>query len=74
MIVRAMPSCEPALSRAVSSPPPERYVVAQGTIEGELDWQLAQLSADARAALRQLPLLGEDSAGPLGAGLLSSGV
>lgn len=46
----------------------------QGAIKREIDWQLAQLSADARSALRQLPLLGEDSAGPLGAGLLSSGV
>lgn len=40
----------------------------------EVEWQLAQLTPEVRAALVQLPLLGEDSAGPLGAGLLSTGV
>lgn len=40
----------------------------------EVDWQLAQLSDDARAALRRLPSLGSDSSGPLGPGLLSRGV
>jgi hypothetical protein len=43
-------------------------------LDDELQWQLAHLSPDVREALRRLPALGEDSAGPLGAGLLSSGV
>jgi len=40
----------------------------------EIRWQLEKLSPEARTALRQLPLLGEDSSGPLGPGLLSRGV
>jgi hypothetical protein len=40
----------------------------------EIRWQLAHLPDDARAALRHLPLLGEDPAGPLGKGLLASGI
>ncbi|WP_315108646.1 putative immunity protein [uncultured Microbacterium sp.] len=39
----------------------------------EVRWQLAHLSPDAAAALRTLPPLGTDPAGPLGPGLLSSG-
>jgi hypothetical protein len=39
----------------------------------EIDWQLENLSEPVRAALRRLPLLGADSSGPLGAGLLASG-
>src|SRR4051794_37682164 len=39
----------------------------------ELDWQLAHLTDPVRFALRQLPPVGEDSAGPLGKGLLASG-
>lgn len=42
--------------------------------EDEVRWQLAQMTPQVRAALRQLPALGTDSAGPLGPGLLSSGV
>ena len=40
----------------------------------EIDWQVAQMTAPVRAALARLPLLGEDSAGPLGAGLLARGM
>ncbi|PVE98106.1 putative immunity protein [Microbacterium sp. TPD7012] len=40
----------------------------------EVAWQLDRLSPDAADALRRLPLLGEDTAGPLGPGLLASGV
>lgn len=40
----------------------------------EIDWQLELMSEPVREALRQLPLLGTDSSGPLGAGLLASGV
>ncbi|MGO4489101.1 putative immunity protein [Microbacterium sp. 2RAF4] len=39
----------------------------------EVRWQLAHLSPEAAAALRPLPPLGTDPAGPLGPGLLSSG-
>ncbi|MCR2825352.1 putative immunity protein [Microbacterium sp. zg.Y909] len=39
----------------------------------EIAWQLAQMSDPVRAALRSLPLLGEDPSGPLGSGLLASG-
>lgn len=39
----------------------------------EVRWQLARLSPEAAAALRHLPPLGTDTAGPLGPGLLSSG-
>ena len=40
----------------------------------EVCWQLDRMSAAARAALRQLPPVGEDSSGPIGPGLLASGV
>ncbi|GAB3634187.1 hypothetical protein GCM10027421_35410 [Microbacterium shaanxiense] len=46
----------------------------EDAIGEEIRWQLASLSERARIALRRLPRLGEDTAGPLGAGLLSSGV
>jgi hypothetical protein len=42
--------------------------------EAEIAWQVDSMSAAVRTALRQLPLLGEDSSGPLGPGLLASGV
>jgi hypothetical protein len=40
----------------------------------EISWQLGHMSAAVRAALRQLPAVGEDPHGPLGPGLLASGV
>lgn len=40
----------------------------------EIAWQLEHMGEPVRAALRQLPLLGADSSGPLGSGLLASGV
>lgn len=40
----------------------------------ELRWQLAHASDSVRAALRQLPPVGENAAGPLGPGLLASGL
>jgi hypothetical protein len=43
-------------------------------VRAEIRWQLDQLSPEAKTALRQLPLLGEDTSGPLGPGLLSRGV
>lgn len=43
-------------------------------VSGEISWQLENMTAQVRVALQQLPRLGEDSAGPLGSGLLASGV
>ncbi|MEP6842126.1 MAG: putative immunity protein [Pseudolysinimonas sp.] len=43
-------------------------------MDDEIGWQLENMSAEARSALASLPLLGENSAGPLGAGLLASGL
>lgn len=43
-------------------------------VHDEISWQLEHMTDQARAALRKLPLLGEDSAGPLGSGLLASGI
>jgi len=40
----------------------------------EIRWQLDQMSPPVRAALRQLPPVGENRSGPLGPGLLASGV
>ncbi|WP_223691304.1 putative immunity protein [Leifsonia poae] len=40
----------------------------------EVRWQLEHLTPAVRTALARLPLLGEDAAGPLGSGLLASGV
>ncbi|MCJ0700621.1 putative immunity protein [Frigoribacterium sp. CFBP 13712] len=42
--------------------------------ETEVQWQVQHMSRSVRTALRTLPLLGEDSSGPLGPGLLASGV
>ena len=42
-------------------------------IEDEIRWQLEHMSPDVRAALRALPPVGENPAGPLGPGLLASG-
>jgi hypothetical protein len=43
-------------------------------LDEEIRWQLEHMSAETRSALASLPLLGEDSAGPLGPGLLASGI
>jgi hypothetical protein len=43
-------------------------------VSEEIQWQLGVLSLAAEAALRQLPPVGEDRSGPLGPGLLSSGL
>jgi len=45
----------------------------QAATDGEISWQLAQMTAAVRAALATLPALGENSSGPLGPGLLASG-
>lgn len=41
--------------------------------DNEIRWQLAQMTADVRAALQSLPPVGENRSGPLGPGLLASG-
>ena len=43
-------------------------------VRDEISWQLGRMTDRTRSALRQLPPVGEDSAGPLGSGLLASGV
>ena len=43
-------------------------------VSDEISWQLDHMNTQIRAVLRQLPPVGEDSAGPLGSGLLASGV
>lgn len=40
----------------------------------EVRWQLDRMTDDVRIALSRLPMLGEDASGPLGAGLLASGM
>lgn len=40
----------------------------------ESRWQLGRMSTAARAALKQLPPVGENASGPLGPGLLASGL
>jgi DNA-binding transcriptional MerR regulator len=40
----------------------------------EIRWQLGRMSAPVRAALRKLPPVGENASGPLGPGLLASGL
>ena len=40
----------------------------------ELDWQIAHMDTAVKDALSHLPLLGQDPSGPLGSGLLASGV
>jgi len=49
--------------------PGKPEVVAQ-----ELRWQLEHLTTAERLVLRQLPALGADPSGPLGPGLLSTGI
>ncbi len=43
-------------------------------VENEVRWQLDHATVPVRDALRRLPALGSDSHGPLGSGLLASGV
>lgn len=43
-------------------------------IREEIDWQLAHMSDEARTALRKLPPVGVNRSGPLGPGLLASGL
>lgn len=48
---------------------------ASRAIDDEVRWQISVMSPEVRTALRRLPRVGEDSAGPLGAGgLLATGI
>ena len=42
-------------------------------VRHEIDWQYEHMSTDVRAALRQLPVVGQNRSGPLGPGQLASG-
>ena len=57
-------------AKAAALAAPER----PDAIEEEIQWQLAHMPAATGAALRQLPHVGENSSGPLGPGLLASGL
>ena len=43
-------------------------------VAAEIHWQLSHMSASVAAALRELPPLGQNTSGPLGPGLLASGL
>jgi hypothetical protein len=43
-------------------------------VSEEVRWQIDHMSAPVRAALRKLPPVGENASGPLGPGLLASGL
>jgi len=58
-----------AAKAAALAAPDQRVDVAE-----EIRWQLSHMSAPVQAALRLLPPVGEDSCGPLGPGLLASGL
>lgn len=57
-------------AKAVSLAHPRR----PEAVRDEVRWQLDQLTEAERAALRQLPAVGQASGGPLGPGLLTRGV
>ncbi|WP_066042101.1 putative immunity protein [Herbiconiux solani] len=59
-------------AKAAALAPPEAGSADAGA--AEIAWQLAHLTDPQREALRRLPLLGTDPSGPLGTGLLASGV
>jgi len=43
-------------------------------VSQEIHWQLSSMSVEVRTALQQLPPVGENRSGPLGPGLLASGL
>ncbi|TFD93411.1 hypothetical protein E3T61_04790 [Cryobacterium lactosi] len=63
-----------ALGAAAYAAKAAQLAAPDGGGAAEIVWQLANMSQAVKIALRQLPLLGEDSSGPLGSGLLASGV
>jgi hypothetical protein len=57
-------------AKAVGLAPPDR----PEAVREEIEWQLSNFSDAARAVLRKLPPVGENRSGPLGPGLLASGL
>lgn len=57
-------------AKAVGLAAPDR----SEAVRDEISWQLEHMTDATRLALQQLPPVGEDSAGPLGSGLLASGI
>ena len=57
-------------AKAAGLAAPDQHV----TVAQEIRWQLSHMSAPVKAALRLLPLVGDDSSGPLGPGQLASGL
>ena len=57
-------------AKAAGLAAPDRPVA----VTDEIQWQLNNMSAATRIALRQLPPVGENRSGPLGPGLLASGL
>lgn len=57
-------------ARAVALAEPDR----PETVEQEIAWQVGAMSAQVRVALRKLPEVGTDTSGPLGPGMLASGL
>ena len=47
---------------------------AGDAVSEEIRWQLKHMSAPVRAALQQVPAVGENRSGPLGPGLLAFGL
>jgi Imm-5 like putative immunity protein len=68
MGAHALGAAASAVKAASLAAPGRRQVV-----DDEIRWQLDHMTAEVRAALRALPPVGENSSGPLGPGLLSSG-
>jgi immunity protein 5 of polymorphic toxin system len=60
----------PYATKAVGLAAPDR----PDAVTEEIHWQLSSMSSEARTALRQLPPVGENRSGPLGPGLLASGL
>jgi hypothetical protein len=63
-----------ALGAAAYAANAAQLAAPDGGGTAEIAWQVANMNQAVKTALRQLPLLGTDSSGPLGSGLLSSGV
>jgi hypothetical protein len=66
-------------AKAAGLAAPDRQVavgqeIRQVAVGQEIRWQLGHMSPPVRAALRQLPPVARNSSGPLGPGLLASGL
>jgi hypothetical protein len=63
-----------ALGAAAYAAKAAQLATPDGGGAAEIAWQVENMSQAVKTALQQLPLLGEDPSGPLGSGLLASGV